>query len=96
MSNALNLKELCSLVKDGRANAIEMLRDKAKPGTIWGRPDMRFAALVVGEITPGTTRISRFDADGFTGHTDVEDCPGYLVDLFGYNVKRMPAPEWMS
>jgi hypothetical protein len=73
-----------------------MLIARATPGTIWGRPDVRFAALVVGEIELGKTRISRLDADGFTGHTDVEDVPGYLVDLFGHNVKRMPAPEWMK
>lgn len=93
--NAMSVSELCKLVARKKGVQLAMLKACALPGTIWGREDMRFAALIVGEVEPGKTRVSCFDADGFTGHTDVDDVPEHLIAVFGVGVKRMPAPDWL-
>lgn len=90
------MQELCEDTRRRKAKALHMLRNCARPGTVWGREHCRFAAVITGEMEPGKTRVTRFDADGFTGHTDVADAPEYLIQLFGLDVKRMPAPDWMK
>lgn len=94
--NSLTVQELCDGVAQRKVRALRMLRTCARPGTVWGRDDYRFGAVITGEMEPGKTRLTRFDADGFTGHTDVEDAPEYLIQVFGLDVKRMPAPTWMK
>lgn len=94
--NPLTVQELCEDTRRRKVSALHTLRNCARPGTVWGRDGCRFAAVITGEMEPGKMRVTRFDDDGFLGHTDVADVYEYLIQLFGLDVKRMPAPDWMK